>query len=130
LGFAAKEGGKPLIACLSMDFVRQDSTRTCVAIGETGTLRWNAILGTVEIFRKGAVSWQTLFTHLPQRDEPFVAEWRHFLDCVEHGSPPLISGEDGLVALNVIQAARLSSAKKIVVDIEQRRQGEEIRGAL
>lgn len=118
LGFAAKNGGKPLLASLNMDFVRQDSTRTCVAIGETGTLRWNAISGTVEVFREGEVSWQTLFTHPPQRDESYVAEWRHFLDCITHGTPPLISGQDGLTVLQVIHAARLSSAKRAVVDIE------------
>lgn len=118
LGFAGRNGEKPLIASLNIDFVRQDSIRTCVAIGESGTLKWNAINGTVELFKKGESSWQTLFSSSPQRDESYVAEWHHFLGCIGKGTPPLISGQDGLAVLNVIQAARLSSAKRAVVEIE------------
>ncbi len=118
LGFAAKNDAKPLIASLSMDFVRQDTTRICVAIGETGTLRWNAIAGTVEVLRGGETAWQTLFAQLSQRDESYIAEWKHFLDCIAQKSPPMVSGQDGLAVLNVIQAARLSSASKTVVAVE------------
>jgi predicted dehydrogenase len=117
LGFAAKHDGKPLIATLNIDFVRQDTTRICVAIGESGTLRWNAILGTVELFSQGGSSWQTLFSHPPQRDESYAGEWRHFLDCIEQGTTPLISGQDGLGVLEVIQAARLSSSQRSVISI-------------
>lgn len=118
LGFAATRGAKPLIASLNMDFVRHDSTRTCVAIGETGTLRWNAIAGTVEALGSGETAWQTLFAHPPQRDESYRAEWRHFLECVAQKASPMVTGQDGLAALKVIEAARLSSAKKSVVDVE------------
>lgn len=118
LGFSAKTGAKPLIASLSMDFVRQDSTRTCVAIGETGTLRWNAIAGTVELLGAGEKAWQALFAHPPQRDESYLSEWRHFLDCIAQKAAPLVSGQDGLAALKVIEAARLSSVRKSVVDVE------------
>jgi predicted dehydrogenase len=117
LGFAAKNGAKPLIASLSMDFVRHDTTRICVAIGETGTLRWNAIAGTVEVLGAGGTAWQTLFAQPPQRDESYIAEWKHFLDCIAQKAPPLVSGQDGLAALKVIEAARLSSARKTVVDV-------------
>lgn len=118
LGFAAKNGAKPLMASVNMDFVRQDSARCCTVIGEAGTLRWNPISGTVEIFRKGESSWQVLFSQPSQRDESYVAEWHHFLDCVATGNAPLISGKDGLAVLNVIEAARVSSARKAVVSIE------------
>jgi predicted dehydrogenase len=117
LGFAGKNGAQPLIASLNMDFVRQDNTRFCIAIGESGTLRWNAILGTVKVFKKGESSWRTLFAHPPQRDESYLAEWNHFLDCVRRGTPPMISGEDGLAVLKVVQAARLSSEKRAVVEV-------------
>jgi predicted dehydrogenase len=118
LGFSGRNGLPPLVASLNVDFIRQDSTRTCVAIGGTGTLKWDAIVGTVELFEKGGTSWQTLFSHSPSRDASYIAEWRHFLDCVAEGAPPLISGRDGLAVLNVIQAARLASARRAAVEIE------------
>lgn len=109
LGFTPDASGRRLRANLSMDFVRQDTTRTCVAIGESGSLRWNALSGTVEHFPSGATVWENVFVHAPQRDETYLAEWRHFLACVNDGAQPVISGEDGLAALNIIEAARASA---------------------
>jgi predicted dehydrogenase len=109
LGFAPDTNGRRLRANLSMDFVRQDTTRTCVAIGESGSLRWNALSGTVGYLPGGATVWENVFVHAPQRDETYLAEWHHFLACVNAGTQPVISGEDGLAALNIIEAARASA---------------------
>ncbi len=120
MGFTHNLAGTPVIAALNMDFVRHDTTRTCTVIGETGTLRWNAIAGTVELFEQDTNVWQTLFTHLPQKDESYLAEWNHFLACVSDGAHPLISGEDGLGVLRIIEAARQSSTTGSTVSIKQK----------
>ena len=106
LGFEADADGRQLIARLDMDFIRHDTSRTCVAIGEGGTLRWDGISGRVERLGVGQRSWNLLFQHIPQPDEPYVAEWRHFLGCVETRSEPLVNGYDGLSVLTIIDAAR------------------------
>ena len=107
LGFAPKRG-KQLVASVGLDFVRHDWVRSCSAIGAKGTLRWNALTGTVDFFRKGAKSWKTLATHAPQRDETYVAEWTHFLKCIA-GTKPLILGKDGLAVLKIVEAAKASA---------------------
>lgn len=117
LGFVENNDSKPLIASVNMDFVRHDSTRTCVVVGESGSLRWNGILGTVEHLEKDQTNWQPSFSHSPQKDDSYVAEWKHFIDCVAQESQPLISGHDGLAVLKVIQASRDSSANKAVVNV-------------
>jgi predicted dehydrogenase len=109
LGFVAREGGRGLIATLNMDFVRQDTTRQCLAIGEKGSLRWDGLSGTVEVFPAGGSAWEQVFVHSPQRDESYTAEWKHFLACIEDGNRPLINGQDGLATLKIIQAARSSA---------------------
>lgn len=119
LGFASHAKEKPVVATLSMDFVRHDTTRCCIVIGENGSLRWNALEGTVEIFEPGAIAWQLLFTHQAQRDETYLAEWRHFLACVSNGQTPQVSGQDGLAVLKVIESAKLSSAIGAVVKLRQ-----------
>lgn len=124
-GFAHPTGEAPVIAALSMDFIRHDTTRSCTVIGETGSLRWNALAGTVEIFEQDGNAWQTLFVHQHQRDESYLAEWRHFLKCVNDGGPPIVSGNDGLAVLRVIEAARRSSATGAVVAIEAPDRGRE-----
>nr|WP_319564268.1 Gfo/Idh/MocA family oxidoreductase [uncultured Rhodoferax sp.] len=109
LGFAVKEDGRRLIGTLNMDFIRHDTTRLCTAIGEKGSLRWNGLTGVVEKFEAGAKKWRELFRHQHQRDDSYLAEWRQFLSCIEEKKEPLISGEDGLKVLRIIEAARLAS---------------------
>jgi predicted dehydrogenase len=111
LGFQVDLDGRRLIANLNMDFVRQDTTRQCIAIGEQGSLRWNGVTGTVELFPAGGSAWQLLFSHLPVRDETYMHEWQHFLECIRQRSSPLINGEDGYAALRIIEAARQSATR-------------------
>lgn len=118
-GFAPHEEEKPVVATLNMDFVRHDTARSCTVIGETGSLRWNAIAGTVEIFKQGSDAWQTLFTHRSQRDDSYLSEWHHFLECISNNQSPQIAGQDGLEVLRVIDAARHSSAVGALTQIKK-----------
>jgi predicted dehydrogenase len=109
LGFAAREDGSRLIGTLNMDFIRHDTTRLCTAIGTNGSLRWNGLIGAVEKFEVGAKEWREIFRHQHQRDDSYRAEWRHFLACIQDQDEPLITGEDGLRVLEIIDAARTAS---------------------
>ncbi len=109
LGFEPAADGHQLVASLNMDFIRHDTTRSCVAIGSEGSLRWNALTGCVDFFARGAANWQTIYSHAPQRDESYLAEWLHLMKLVEHRGTPLVSGEDGLMVMEVIDAARRAS---------------------
>ena len=109
LGFVPGADGHQLIGTVNLDFIRHDTTRLCTAIGENGSLRWNGLTGVVEQFEVGAKAWRELFCHPHQRDDSYLAEWRHFLACINGQETPLISGEDGLKVLQIIDAARLAS---------------------
>lgn len=117
LGFVPKEDRTQLLASVTLDFIRHDTTRCCTAIGEAGSLRWNGVTGLVELCEAGGKGWVELFRYQCQRDESYEAEWRHFLDCVSKKEEPLISGKDGLKVLQIVHAARLSAAsdKKVTV---------------
>lgn len=101
--------GDQAVGALSLDFARHDTTRTCTAIGTTGTLNWNALTGTVSRFSPETATWETVFEHRAGRDETYLAQWQAFLHCVETGEDPQVSGEDGLAVLNLIAAARRSA---------------------
>ncbi|MDP2761558.1 MAG: Gfo/Idh/MocA family oxidoreductase [Sideroxyarcus sp.] len=109
LGFVRTADGHQLIGTVNMDFIRHDSTRLCTAIGEHGSLRWNGLTGVVEQFEVGAKDWRELFRHQQQRDDSYLAEWQHFLGCVSEQKIPLITGEDGLKVLQIIDAALQAS---------------------
>jgi predicted dehydrogenase len=119
LSFSPEIGGVPVLATLNMDFVRHDTTRSCTVIGDTGSLRWNAITGMVDVFEAGGTSWQTLYEHAPHRDESYLAEWQQFLACISHGGQPTVSGADGLAVLRVIEAARHSSTTCAVARLDR-----------
>jgi len=110
IGFVAGADCQQLIGVLSMDFIRHDTTRLCVAIGENGTLRWNGLTGEVALYESGAKAWRVLFEQPHQLDQSYLAEWQHFINCVLENKKPLNTGEDGLRVLEIIEAARNSAA--------------------
>ncbi len=126
IGFCSNGGKKPMVATLNLDFIRQDTARSCTAIGKSGTLRWNGIDGTVELWTSGSQGWQEIYKHQATRDESYLAEWNNFLSCIEQGVPPMITGEDGLKVLHVIEAARLADKTKSQVHVGDEKESREL----
>jgi predicted dehydrogenase len=110
LGFVPAVDGYQLIGAVNLDFIRHDTTRLCTAIGENGSLCWNGLTGGVELYEAGAKGWRELFSHPHHRDDSYLAEWQNFIDCVNEHKAPLVTGEDGLKVLQIIEAARISAA--------------------
>ena len=119
LGFEANGSERSLVASVNLDFIRRDTTRQCTAIGKLGSLRWNGIAGTLELWKAGAEDWQEIFKHHATSDETYAAEWENFIACINQGSQPLITGADGLEVLKVICASRLSAKAKRQVEIDK-----------
>jgi len=109
LGFVEKTDGHQLIGTVNLDFIRHDTARFCTAIGEKGSLRWNGLTGEVSLYEADAKEWRELFSHPHQRDDSYLAEWKNFIACVTERKTPLITGEDGLKVLQIIEAARHSA---------------------
>lgn len=110
LGFNPDARACAPVAALSMDFVRHDTTRLCTAIGEQGSLRWNGLIGMVEVRQRGDTAWEPVYHHAHQRDDSYREQWRHFLQCVQTGDQPRVTGEDGHAVLRIVAAARQSAA--------------------
>jgi predicted dehydrogenase len=121
LGFKGQSGGQQLIGVVDLDFIRHDRTRSCTAIGEGGTLRWHGLTGEVTIFEPSTNSWRELFRASSERDESYIAEWKSFLKSVEENMDPVVSGEDGLRVLEIIEAARKSSPTGVQVAVKSRK---------
>lgn len=100
------------VAILSLDFIRHDPTRTCIAIGEKGSLKWNEKKGLVEIWKINDHNWTELFSHNKQEDETYNLEWKSFFKGLYDKKKPLVTVEDGLSVINIIEAARTSNMMK------------------
>jgi predicted dehydrogenase len=110
LGFASSEGRTQLIGTVNLDFIRHDTTRTCTAIGENGSLRWNGLTGEISQYKAGEHRWHEVFIQSHQRDDSYIAEWKDFIESVISEKRPLVDGKDGLIVLQIIEAARNSAA--------------------
>ena len=118
LGFMSDTLGKQNIGSVSLDFVRHDAKRECTAIGETGSLYWNGITGSIELTNAGNLKPIIVFSHPPIKDETYVAEWTDFLSCIESGQPPRVSVQDASNVLDVIAAIRKSAKTGIQARVE------------
>ncbi len=115
LGFKPDEFGRKGVASLNMDFIRHDTTRQCVVIGEEGSLRWNGVEGKVDFFPSSGRKWEEIFSEQLERDLTYREEIMHFVSCVKNGEVPSVTGEDGFAALVVVDAARKSSEEGRII---------------
>lgn len=113
LGMAESTGGDVVpvgpVVSLALDFLRRDMTRRCIAIGEYGSLIWDALTGTVELRSDAKPSGQFLFEHKPPRDYTYREQWLSFLGSVDKKESPLIDGYAGLAVIDLVERARQSA---------------------
>jgi len=98
-----------------MDFIRHDTKRQCVAIGEKGTLLWDGITGEVKIFAKGDNNLEVLFLSNPESNFTYIEEIKDFFLSVERKK--VINYRDALETIQVIDSIRKSSSEDCKVFI-------------
>lgn len=97
---------------IHMDMLQRTPVRTCKAVGTTGTLLWDGLAREARTYRvrDGKGGWEVLYAAKDSTpDTKYLAQLRHFLDCVAKGGHPLVSGEDGFAVLKIVAAARRSA---------------------
>jgi len=107
--FPANAAGVAPVASVSLDFIRRDTVRRCVAIGEDGTLVWDGIASQVRLSRVGEND-DLLHDAKADRDDSYLTQLDAFINSVETGAPPTVSGLDGVATLEIINAVRRSQA--------------------
>ena len=122
MGFKSKSKQKQLIATLNLDFIRQDQTRYCLAIGDNGSLRWDGVKGEVSMLEKGASEWRVLFTSESSNEKTYLSEWLTFIDRVHDLAIPSEQGLEEIRVMEVIESARLSSKRRAQVSVSEVRE--------
>ena len=107
IGIEGDQASTQVVGQLSLDFVRRDKTRAVTAMCESGTLRWDGIAGTVEVYESSESRWETVATDSGSQST-YRAQWESFLSVVEHGSKPLVPISDGVAVLRAVEAIRQS----------------------
>ena len=95
---------------IHLDMLQRAPTRACKVIGSAGTLFWDGMTHHVRQFSADTGTWEHVFQSAElDWNEMYLSEMRHFLDCVNSGEAPLVSGEEGLSALKLALASHASA---------------------
>ena len=81
--------------------------RKCSIIGSNGILEWDLIKKTISY--KLVDGKEKIQKFEFERNDLFKHQINHFFDCVENRSKPIVSINDGLDALKLVEASKLSS---------------------
>lgn len=97
---------------LHMDYLDRVKRRSFEVIGTEATMLWRSTRkspeeAVVELHRSNTDSDARAFHVDP--NEPYLAQMRHLLDCVEGRSKPACTLRDGMRALEIVEAARRSA---------------------
>ncbi len=106
------EGGKS--AFIESNWLTPYKTRTLTVTGSDAITRLDYITQELWIESKK----ESLQPKYPFQ-EPLKLELQHFADCITEKKKPLVTGVDGIKALQVAEAALRSSAKNAVVRLKQ-----------
>lgn len=111
-------GGRPLPIHLQQDYVQRPPSRQCEVIGDKGkAIADFSSVSVVQYNSAGEVTSRLQPEHF-ERNELFIAQMRHFLDCVSNRSTPVVGLRDGMVSLKMALAAKKSLASRQIVEFE------------
>lgn len=101
------------IGQVHLDLFQRAPTRTCRVLGTEGTITWDGITNHVRRFQSATKAWDDLHPAITlDRNEMYLAELRHFFACIQGDEQPLITGHDGLAALEIAIAAKTSAEQQ------------------
>lgn len=95
---------------IHMDYIQRPPTRTLQVTGEGGTLRWDYHRGQLAVYSVRTKAWQE-WSDPPgfERNQMFLDEVSHFLECLAGRARPLIPLQEGRRVLEVALAAKRST---------------------
>ena len=98
-----------------LDFNSRYIRRKCIARCANGDLTWDAIAN--KVIWIPANGFEELETYKNDRDYIYREQLKHFFDCIENKKRPLVSLDDGVIVLNMIESAKKSHkiGKKVAI---------------
>ena len=100
--------GRSLPIQLHQDYLQSPPSRQCEVIGDHGRVVMDLHKLTVTVFKRGyAVPEQQTFEGF-ERNQLFLDELKHFLDCVKSRKTPIVDLHDGLQSLRTALAVKRS----------------------
>jgi predicted dehydrogenase len=98
-----------MLASVHLDFLQRPAGRSCRIQGTEGTLRWDGLNDTLDLYLAAQGQWRNLVASQGKdRNEMYLEELRQFMHCIETRSLPPVDVTEGADVLKVVDAARNS----------------------
>ena len=96
------------IGTINLDYIQRTLSRSCRIVGEEGTITWDLINQKVSWYLAIEKAWHEYSYSGFQRNDRFLAEMKHFLDCLQGKAEPEVNLESGSRSLKIALAAKES----------------------
>jgi predicted dehydrogenase len=104
---------------LHQDFLQRPPVRTFKIFGDAGSAEIDLLANRLRIYNaQGALTESNDFPSFV-RNDMFLAQTRHFLDCLKQGGKPAVNLYDGLQSLRLALAARQSLQQQREVKLSE-----------
>lgn len=101
-----------------LDYFEQPAAHWFSITGEKGKIRWDNGDGIARIYTVRNNKWKSFVPAKGfERNSLFLAEMRHFLDCLTEKDEPLCGLKDGIQALKIALAIKKSAKEKKEIKI-------------
>lgn len=109
---------RPLPVHLHQDYLQCPPSRECEVIGDRGRAIMDLRALSVTVFRSDSETPEVHSYSSFERNQLFLDELSHFLECVKTRRKPVVDLEDGLQSLRMALAAKESMATGLPVDLK------------
>ena len=103
------------IGTINLDYIQRTLSRSCRIIGEEGTITWDFLNQKVSWYLATDKAWHEFSYSGFQRNDRFLAEMKHFLECLQGKAKPEVNLESGSRSLKIALAAKESGKTGKVV---------------
>jgi predicted dehydrogenase len=93
---------------LHQDYLQSPPSRQCEVIGDRGRVVMDLHALTVSVFAQGNAAAEVRNFSGFERNQLFIDQLKHFLDCVKSRTKPVVDLHDGLQSLRMALAAKKS----------------------
>jgi predicted dehydrogenase len=110
-------GGRPLPVHLHQDYLQSPPSRSCEVIGDRGRAIMDLHALAVTVFTRGNPAPDVHRYEGFERNQLFLDQVKHYMECVQSRTRPIVDVRDGLQSLRMAIAAKRSIATGQPVDL-------------
>lgn len=105
---------------LHLDYIQRVYSRSCHIIGEEGTILWDFNKRQVKLYSAQTGRWQA-FPQNPGYDinEMYIEEMKHFLNCLEGKTKPMLGINSAKIVLKTALAAKEAAKEARIVWLKE-----------